>query len=383
MPGYRLQWKSARGRSLVRERAATVTTITLEHLTKRFHQPVAGERGVITAADDINLKLQSGAVLAVLGPSGCGKSTLLRLIAGLEAPDAGRVLYDNVDLREIDVRERGVGMVFQDGALMPHWEGWRTVGLFLALRQRAAEVPARVARIAEITGVGLKDLLDRRPAQLSGGERQRVGIARALARDPRVFLFDEPFANLDAKFRASARVELKRLLNEFPVTSVYVTHDQVEAVALAQRIAVMRYGRIEQVGTYQQLYHNPVNLFVATFVGTPLMNVFEGRAERGQWVGENFGPFPFRGDLPDSTRVIMGVRPEHIHLDDDGVYGVVERTIPFFGERYWLVEVHLAGEHWSFTAPLHQQIEIGSTVRCRPNTDSLLFFDSRSGQRIG
>jgi ABC-type sugar transport system ATPase subunit len=293
------------------------------------------------------------------------------------------VLYDNVDLREIDVRDRGVGMVFQNGALMPHWEGWQTVGLFLALRRREAEVPARVARIAQITGVGLEHLLDRRPAQLSGGERQRVGIARALARDPRVFLFDEPFANLDAKFRAQARVELKRLLYEFPVTSVYVTHDQVEAVALAHRIAVMRYGRIEQVGTYQQLYHNPVNLFVATFIGTPLMNVFEGHAERGQWIGENFGPFPFRPDLPDGTRVMMGVRPEHIHLDSEGVYGVVDRAIPFFGERYRLVDVHLAGESWSFTVPLNETIEIGSTIRCSLDADSVLFFDAATGQRIG
>ena len=360
-----------------------MTTITLEHLTKRFVHDVAGETGIITAADDINLKLQSGDVLAVLGPSGCGKSTLLRLIAGLETPDSGRVLYDNVDLRDIDVRERGVGMVFQNGALMPHWEGWRTVGLFLSLRQREAEVPARVARISEITGVGLQYLLDRRPAQLSGGERQRVGIARALARDPRVFLFDEPFANLDAKFRAHARVELKRLLYEFPVTSIYVTHDQVEAVALAQRIAVMRYGRIEQVSSYQQLYHNPVNLFVATFIGTPLMNVFKGQAAGGQWVGENFGPFPLRRDLPDGERVIMGVRPEYIHLDSDGVYGVVDRTIPFFAERFWLVEVHLASESWSFTVPLNSPVEIGSTIRCSIDPAGVLFFDSRSGQRIG
>ncbi len=360
-----------------------MTTITLERLTKHFVQEVGGETGIITAADNISLKLQSGDVLAVLGPSGCGKSTLLRLIAGLEEPDSGRVLYDNVDLREIDVRERGVGMVFQNGALMPHWEGWRTVGLFLALRRREAEVPERVARISEITGVGLEYLLDRRPAQLSGGERQRVGIARALARDPRVFLFDEPFANLDAKFRANARVELKRLLYEFPVTSVYVTHDQAEAVALAHRIAVMRYGRIEQVGTYQQLYHNPVNLFVATFIGTPLMNVFKGQAAQGQWVGENFGPFPLRSDLPDGAPVMMGVRPEHIHLDSDGVYGVVDRTIPFFGERFWLVEVHLAGESWSLTVPLSRPVEIGSTIRCSIDPVGVLFFDSRTGQRIG
>lgn len=360
-----------------------MSTITLEHVTKRFEQNIAGENRYITAVDDLSLKIQSGDVLAIVGPSGCGKSTLLRLIGGLKTPDSGRILYDNVDLREIDVRERGVGMVFQNGALMPHWEGWRTVGLFLSLRHREEEVPERVARISQITGVGLERLLDRRPRQLSGGEQQRVGIARALARDPRVFLFDEPFANLDAKFRAQARVELKRLLYEFPVTSIYVTHDQVEAVALAHRIAVMRYGRIEQVGTYQQLYHNPVNLFVATFVGMPPMNEFTGRARGGRWIGENFEGFPLRSDLPDDTAVVMGVRPEHIHLDDGGVYGVVDRVTPFFAERFWLVDVHLAGESWSFTVPIDQAIEVGSTIRCAVDPEAVLFFDARSGVRIG
>lgn len=360
-----------------------MTTITYEHLTKRFHQGIDGTRRTVTAVDNVSMKLTAGDVLAILGPSGCGKSTLLRLTAGLETPDEGTVYYDNVPLSEIDVRERGVGMVFQNGALMPHWEGWRTVGFFLSLRQREREVPERVARVAKITGIGLEKLLERRPSHLSGGERQRVGIARALARDPRVFLFDEPFANLDAKIRAQARVELKRLLYEFPVTSIYVTHDQTEAVSLADRIAIMRDGRIEQVGTYHQLYHNPVNLFVATFVGTPLMNEFAGQVVDGMWQGQNFGGYPIRHDLESGTRVTLGIRPEHIRLASEGAAAVVDQVTPFFAERYKLLDVHMGKEEWQITVPLDEQIEVGSTVYCELDPEGVLFFDTKTGQRVG
>lgn len=360
-----------------------MTTVTFEHVTKRFYQRIEGESRTVAAVDNVSLKLISGDVLAILGPSGCGKSTLLRLIAGLEVPDEGTVYYDNVPLSEIDIKDRGVGMVFQNGALMPHWEGWRTVGFFLSLRKREREVPERVAQVAKITGIGLERLLERRPAHLSGGERQRVGIARALARDPRVFLFDEPFANLDAKIRAEARVELKRLLYEFPVTSVYVTHDQLEAIALADRIAVMRDGRIEQVGTYHQLYQNPINLFVATFIGTPLMNEFKGRVVDGHWQGENFGPYPIRHDLEPGSPVTLGIRPEQIRLASEGVAAVVDQVIPFFAERHQLLDVHLGGEDWQIIVPLDEPVEVGSTIYCEFDPAGILFFDTKTGKRVG
>jgi ABC-type sugar transport system ATPase subunit len=367
-----------------------MTTVVLEHVTKRFEQTVypfgqmfQHDTQTITAVDNISLKIPSGDVLAILGPSGCGKSTLLRLVAGTIPPDSGRILYDNVDLADVPLRERGIGMVFQEGALIPHWESRRTVGFFLSLRKREHEVPARVRQISSITGIGLDALLERRPAQLSGGERQRVAIARALTRDMRVLLFDEPFANLDAKLRAEARVELKRLLNEFPVTSIYVTHDQMEAVALSHRIAVMRAGRLEQVGTYQQLYRNPHNLFVATFVGMPPINLFPGRVENGHWYGENFGGYAIRHDLPEGAPVTMGVRPEHVRLERDGTPGVVNTITPFFAEHHQLVSVHLGRESWSLTAPLDQHIEVGSTIYCTLNADTLLYFDTEKGTRIG
>jgi multiple sugar transport system ATP-binding protein len=360
-----------------------MTTVTLDHVSKQFGQEGLLESRIVTAVNNVYLKIASGDVLAILGPSGCGKSTLLRLAAGLLKPDAGNVLYDEQNLEEVPLRERGIGMVFQDRALVPHWETRKSVGFFLALRKREEEVPERLKQIVKITGIGLDDLLERKPRQLSGGEQQRIGIARALARDMRLLLFDEPFANLDAKYRAEARVELKRLLNAFPVTSIYVTHDQVEAIALSHKIAVMRDGKLEQVGTFQQLYDSPQNLFVATFIGTPLMNLFSGRIENGLWQGENFGGFPMRKDLPEGTKVTAGIRPQHIGLASGGVYGVVEEVMPYFAEKFRLVTVHLSGERWLLTAPLDHVIEVGSTIQCAFDPQYIHYFDTKAGTRIG
>ncbi|MEO8611596.1 MAG: ABC transporter ATP-binding protein [Chloroflexota bacterium] len=360
-----------------------MTTVTLDHVSKQFMQSTAFETATVRAVNDVYLKIASGDVLAILGPSGCGKSTLLRLAAGLLQPDNGHVLYDEHNLADIPLRERGIGMVFQDRALVPHWEARKSVGFFLALRRREEEVPERLKQISKITGIGLDDLLERKPRQLSGGEQQRIGIARALARDMRLLLFDEPFANLDAKYRTEARVELKRLLNAYPVTSIYVTHDQVEAIALSHKIAVMRDGRLEQVGTFQQLYDNPQNIFVATFVGTPIMNLFPGRIENGRWQGENFGGFSIRRDLPEGTKVTAGIRPQHIRLAAEGIYGVVDEVMPYYAERFQLITVHLGGEHWELTVPLEQPVEWGSTIQCAFDPEQILYFDTRTGQRIG
>jgi multiple sugar transport system ATP-binding protein len=356
-----------------------MTAITLEHVSKRFRQD--GE--VVTAVDDISLRIRDGEVLAVLGPSGCGKSTLLRIIGGLLPPDSGTIYYDNIPLAEVPLRDRGIGMVFQEGALVPHWEARRSVGFFLHLRKREHEVPERVSKIAQITGIGLEKLMDRFPRQLSGGEQQRVAVARALTRDRRILLFDEPFANLDAKLRTAARIELKHLLNEFPVTSIYVTHDQTEAVALSHRIAVMRDGKFEQVGAYRYLYDSPVNLFVANFIGTPSMNLFAGIIESGRWYGETFGGYRLRSDLPDGMPVTLGIRPQHVYLDPEGEPGVVESVTPMLAERHKLIHVWLGRERWAFNAPLDVPISLGETVYCDLNEEEALYFDTQSGRRIG
>ena len=360
-----------------------MTAITLSHVRKEFSQGEGELTRTVAAVDDVTLKVASGELIALVGPSGCGKSTLLRMVAGLTEPDSGEVLYDNVPLADIPTRDRGIGMVFQDGALMPHWEAERSVGFFLWLRKRESEVPVRVARIAEITGFGLEKLMKRRPAQLSGGERQRVAIARALTRDPRVFLFDEPFSSLDAKLRSSARVELKRLLREFPVTSIYVTHDQHEAIALAHRIAVMRAGKIEQIGDYQTLYENPLNLFVATFLGTPTINLFQGRVQDHHWHGGTFGGYSVRTDLADGSAVIVGVRPEAFLYDDQGAPVKVVSSTPLFSERQQIVEVVAEYNSWTLTLPLEPAIRPGDTLTCRPDPDALLFFDPATTKRIG
>jgi multiple sugar transport system ATP-binding protein len=357
-----------------------MTRLTLDHISKTYQ---TGDGETVYAANDISFTMPEGEVLAILGPSGCGKSTLLRIIAGLIEPDSGEVLYNNVRLQEVPLEERGIGMVFQEGALMPHWEAGRSVGFFMRLRQREHEVPDRVRQISKITGIGIDALMSKHPRQLSGGEKQRVSIARALTRDLNLLLFDEPFANIDSKLRTESRVELNRLLHEFPVTSLYVTHDQVEAISLSRRIAVMRAGRFEQIGTYQQLFETPVNMFVATFIGTPTINLFEGKARDGRWHGEDFGDFPIRDGLPEGMPVTLGVRPRHIYLEADGVPGVVDEVTPYLAERYQLVKVWLGQDRWSLTVPLDQKVEIGSTIYCGMDIREAHFFDTRTGKRIG
>ncbi len=359
-----------------------MTQITLSHVSKTFVQESAGGQR-IAAIRDVSLKIRSRETLAILGPSGCGKSTLLRLIAGLIEPDEGAIYYDQVDLRNVPLEERGVGMVFQDGALAPHWEAERTIGFHLWLHHREGEMPARIARISEITGFGMETLLNRRPRELSGGERQRVAIARALVRDPRVFLFDEPFSNLDAVLRAHARHELRRLLNEFPITSIYVTHDQIEATALAERVAVMRDGRIEQVDRYLALYEDPINQFVATFIGTPTINLFSGEVREHAWHGATFGGFPVRSDLSDGTKLTLGVRPEHILFAPDGALGVVEIATPHFERRQTELEVRANGERWTMMTELNEGFRAGDPIPCALDAEALLYFDPKSGRRIG
>jgi ABC-type sugar transport system ATPase subunit len=292
-----------------------------------------------------------------------------------------------VPLSEIERQNRNIGMVFQEGALIPHWEARRSVGFFLALRRRTHEIPQRVHDIASITGFGLDVLLDRRPSQLSGGEKQRVAIARALTRDLNILLMDEPFANIDAPLRAKARVELKRLMTAFPVTSVYVTHDQTEAVALSRRVAVMDTGKIVQMGTYEALYERPVNQFVAEFVGTQPINLLRGFVIEGAWKGDSFAGFPVRRDLPEGTRVTLGVRPERVRLVQGETAhptaeGVVTAVTPYFAEQYQLVEVRGNGESWLLHAPPEIQVKPKDRVRCAIVPEDVLLFDA-DGVRIG
>jgi ABC-type sugar transport system ATPase subunit len=327
-----------------------MTEIRLERLEMRF-----GRRRILAG---IELCIEDGELVSVVGPSGCGKSTLLNLIAGLEAPASGRVYFDGVDVTGWTPRERDVAFVFQSFALYPHLTAFENLAFPLRVRKLArAEIERRVRAAAEL--LRIEDLLGRRPAELSGGERQRVALGRAVVRRPRVFLLDEPLSNLDMSLRHSMRVEIKRLHRELEATFVYVTHDQVEAMTLSDRLAVLEAGRIHQVGAPGEVYGRPADTFVARFVGSPPMNLLEARMGEGGDVllpsGGRIALLPLeRPRLSGASDVVLGVRPEdvriapgpapealaarvtlveplgpelHVHLDLDGT-GLVARTAP-------------------------------------------------------
>jgi multiple sugar transport system ATP-binding protein len=283
--------------------AAPMAEIELRNLTKVFS-------GDVVAIDDVSLRIGDGEFIALVGPSGCGKSTLLRAIAGLEDVTSGEISIGGRDVTDLAPRHRDIAMVFQSYALYPHMSVRQNLGYGLKVRRMPkSEIRARVERIAAL--LGLDELLDRRPAQLSGGQRQRVAMGRAIVREPQAFLMDEPLSNLDAKLRVGMRASLAQLHQQLGVTTVYVTHDQVEAMTLGQRVAVMKDGHILQVDTPQALYERPRDLFVAGFIGSPAMNLVEATVDGSEVA---FGQFrlPLDPDRrPSGTgRVFLGIRPE-------------------------------------------------------------------------
>lgn len=359
-----------------------MTTITLKNVSKTFYDE-NNKLTPVLAIKDFNLHIDDGEALVLLGPSGCGKTTLLRLIAGLEQPDDGAVLHNGVPLTEIPIENRGIGMVFQNYVLIPHWESRKTVGFFLQLRRREHEVPAHVQTVSKITGYDIESLMGKFPKHLSGGEKQRVSIARAFARDLNLLLFDEPFANLDAKFRSQARVELKRLINKFDVTLTYVTHDQVEAMSIADRIVVLNAGRIIQMGTFEELHDDPDNLFVAEFIGVPTINTFWGKVIDGYWDGSYMGRGRLPRHLPNNKEVIVGIRPQDMCImDKTGIPCVIDKVTPFFAEHFQLLEVWLRKRRWQLQVPLDEPYEVGETVYCQIDWDKVYFFDEETGERI-
>jgi multiple sugar transport system ATP-binding protein len=281
-----------------------MAAIELEHLTKAF-------AGGVVAVDDVSLTIADGEFMVLVGPSGCGKSTLLRMIAGLEEITEGTISIGDVDVTELAPGDRDIAMVFQNYALYPHMSVRENLGFGLSVRRtRKPEITRRVQDVAAL--LGLQDLLERKPAHLSGGQRQRVAMGRAIIREPKAFLMDEPLSNLDAKLRVGMRASLAELHARLSVTSIYVTHDQTEAMTLGQRVAVMRDGRIVQVDAPQRLYQAPRDLFVAAFIGSPSMNLVEAAVDSDEI---SFGQFrvpldPVRRPARGVERVVLGVRPE-------------------------------------------------------------------------
>ena len=300
-----------------------MTRIRFEGICKRF--------GDVTALHPLDLTIEPGEFFTLLGPSGSGKSTLLRLLTGLETPTEGKVWFDGDDVTRVPTHERNTAMVFQNYALYPHMTVAANIGYPLKVRKvKPAEIASRVAEVAEALQIG--HLLERSPGQISGGQQQRVALARALAHKPRLFLFDEPLSNLDAKLRGEARTFLKGLQRRLGITSIYVTHDQTEAMALSDRMAVLEAGHLRQVGTPQEVYHQPSTPFVATFVGHPPANILEVAVRGGHlYLGDSL-----LGEAsgPDGKR-LLGVRPEHVSLADVGCPARVVMSEDF-GHEVWV-----------------------------------------------
>ena len=341
--------------------------LNIENVTKRFDD--------VEVLKGVSLDVADGEFVSLVGPSGCGKSTLLRVIAGLEPINDGTIAIGERVVNNLPPAQRDIAMVFQTYALYPHKSVAENMGFALKVAGAdKAEIKRRVAEAAEI--LSLTEYLDRKPRHLSGGQRQRVAMGRAIVRDPQVFLFDEPLSNLDAKLRIQMRTEIKELHQRLKTTTIFVTHDQIEAMTLADRIVVMQAGNIEQIGTPLDLYDNPANEFVATFIGAPSMNLLDAELADGQI---RIGGQVFPG--PDSSgKVRLGVRPEHLELADTGLEMQVKVVEPTGSET--MVFLTFAGQDVTAVFRERHAFEPGQTVHLAPDPNFLHCFDSATGQRL-
>ncbi len=333
------------------------------------------------AIHGVNAEINDGEFIVIVGPSGCGKSTLLRMVAGLEDISGGEVAIGPRVVNTLEPAERDIAMVFQNYALYPHMSVYDNMAYGLKIAKLPkAEIEARVNKAAQI--LELSALLQRKPRELSGGQRQRVAMGRAIVRQPQVFLFDEPLSNLDAKLRAQTRLEIQKLHAELGVTSLFVTHDQVEAMTLAQRMIVMNAGRIEQIGTPEQVYHKPATTFVASFIGSPPMNLLAGQADGSRLqVGSEQLTLP--AAAPRSGELLLGVRPEHADIaEGGGGWRLQVEMLEMLGAER-LVYGRLGGA--AFTLRIDgtaQPPKAGDTIGLRVAPEHLHWFDPASGQRV-
>jgi lactose/L-arabinose transport system ATP-binding protein len=358
-----------------------MSDLTLRNIRKSF--------GTLEVIKGVDLDVKTGEFVVFVGPSGCGKSTLLRMIAGLEDITEGTLTIGDTVVNDVDPSKRGIAMVFQSYALYPHMTVRENMGFALRFAGAPkAEVARQVAEAARI--LELEPLLDRKPKQLSGGQRQRVAIGRAIVRHPKVFLFDEPLSNLDAELRVHMRIEIARLHKKLATTMVYVTHDQVEAMTLADKIVVLRSGIVEQVGAPLELYDDPANLFVAGFIGSPKMNFFKGVIEGGDGsplsarltdFGHAVIPLALNGKVTPGTNVTVGIRPEH--FDDTGsasLQMVIDMLEHLGGETFAFAR-NREGELVTVQSRNGRNLKSGQTINARFDPANALVFDE-SGQRL-
>ena len=347
--------------------------VTVRNVRKSY-----GETPVIHGID---VEIEDGSFVVLVGPSGCGKSTLLRIIAGLEEVSGGAILIGGEEVNDMDPKERDIAMVFQNYGLYPHMTVARNMGFALKLSKvPKAEIAERVASAAEILDLGA--LLDRYPRQLSGGQRQRVAMGRAIVRDPQVFLFDEPLSNLDAKLRVQMRAEIKRLHQRLKVTTVYVTHDQIEAMTMADRIVVMHEGVVKQAGTPLELYDRPENLFVAGFIGSPSMNFFEAtaggdslRLADGQTL-----PMPPGASLEEGRDIVLGIRPEDLAIAETGLAASIDLVEPTGAEIY--VNATLGGKPMTAVFRERHDLHASDTIHMSAREGRMHLFDPRTEARL-
>jgi len=329
--------------------------------------------GSTVVLDRVSLELAEGELLVVLGPSGCGKSTLLRLISGLEECDSGEIYVNDKRVDQLRPRERNVALVFQNYSLYPHM----SVGKNLAFPLQVAKVPKveikqRVQATAEM--LGLAERLKDKPGQLSGGQRQRVALGRAIIRDPAIFLLDEPLSNLDAELRLRMRQEIVKLQRELGRTMIHVTHDQTEALTMADRIALLDKGKLRQVGTPEELYQKPVNSFVASFIGQPKINLIEVTVTDGR-------TSPFDIETRVTGKLLLGIRPESIRIESSGRYEGEVESVEYLGDQY--VAQLSYDSHKLTVSQMTAEPQIGDPVRFSLNREELLWFDAGSRERVG
>ncbi|TWT06613.1 sn-glycerol-3-phosphate ABC transporter ATP-binding protein UgpC [Planococcus sp. CPCC 101016] len=361
--------------------------IKIEKLGKRY------DKGAL-AVSDFNLHIQDEEFIVFVGPSGCGKSTTLRMIAGLEEITEGEFYIDGKRMNEVEPKDRDIAMVFQNYALYPHMTVFENIAFGLKLRKfKKAEVKRLVNEAAAI--LGLEDYLDRKPKALSGGQRQRVALGRAIVRDAKVFLMDEPLSNLDAKLRVQMRAEIVKLHKRLKTTTIYVTHDQTEAMTMATRIVIMKDGFIQQVGSPKEVYDYPENRFVGGFIGSPAMNFFEGRIEKGAYLmGDKVLDIPaqvmsmLKNEGYEGKAVTLGIRPEHIHVNNEDLSGIpasefeaVITVCELTGAETILHAVY-AEQEFIARVDAATTIEPGHTATLAFDMAHVHFFDDETGNRI-
>ncbi len=359
--------------------------VVLQNLTKRF--PNRNKKGDdVIAVNDFNFEIPDGKLIGLLGPSGCGKSTTLNLICGLETPTSGRILFGEDDVTRLPPENRGVGLVFQNYALYPHLTVQENImfplqnlrGADKLTRPQMLEKAMTAAKLVQIDG-----LMERKPSELSGGQQQRVAIARALVKMPRVLLLDEPLSNLDARLRLQTREEIRRIQQETGITTIFVTHDQDEAMSISDMIVVMKDGVVQQIGAPQEVYDSPVNLFVATFLGTPPINVLDGevKGEKLYIGGAAVCDVPGVGDQP----VSVGIRPEGFTLDENGPFEVSLSRVEVMGRDTSVVSTHPASRNPVIRSiiPARNKVDrTRRTVRFTLMPEKVFIFDARDDRRI-